>query len=116
MDSQMFYTSPLVTAANYEATTTQAQKRDRDLCVSLRLFLKFFLLEDDINVAWTYVGFESMAMCASLTKEARWLEKGRREDGWKCDRSTSGYYTPVCRGWYKLQQNNPEKTTLGDLY
>lgn len=39
------------------------------------------------------------------------------KDGWKCDgRSDTGFYAAVCRGWFKLQESNPDLTTLGDLY
>ena len=26
------------------------------------------------------------------------------------------WYSPLCRGWYKLQQSKPRQNTMGDLY
>ena len=44
---------------------------------------------------------------------------------YECDLNSMGYdyenwqnhwYSPVCRGWYRLQADNPDHSTVTDLY
>ena len=77
--------------------------------------MKNFLVNKG-SVTSTYVGFESQGMCMSPIGQYKWIDPSFKQDRDKCDLSDTGFYTPICRPWYKKQKANPNKTIMNDLY
>lgn len=114
--SQYFYTTPLVTRENIDAIRTTGEKKDKELCKSFGYFLRNYLTVSDI-VEYTYIGFETNSFCnAPVLGGDSWWDPDYTNEVFKCPRSETGYYSPVCRGWYKFQYANPKLATMGDLY
>ena len=109
--SQYFYTTPLI-----DEIRTPAQLKDKKLCKGFGYFLRNYLTVSHV-VEYTYIGFESNAFCsAPVLGNDSWWSPTYTNPAYACDRSVSGFYTPVCRGWYILQHDNQNKSTMGDLY
>lgn len=114
-ETSIYYTSPLITEDNVDLRSVE-QKRDKDFCVAAYLFMSTLLSFSPDIIDATYIGFESGGFCWYPSTNDRFLHPGVQREGWKCERSQTGYYTPVCRPWYKLQQANPYRATVGDTY
>lgn len=111
----MFYTGPDVSAENFETKRTDDHRRDEDLCAGFRFMLKDFLF-NSLQVDGTYIGFDSGGFCYSPSVNKPYFKSLVTQENWKCDKSQTGFYSPLCRGWYRLQENHPNKLTMGDLY
>jgi len=68
------------------------------------------------SIQSTYVGFDSNALCLSPAIDKPYFKPELVKDSFKCERSDTGWYSPICSVWYQLQEENPEKYTVGDLY
>ena len=93
---------------------TAEQNRDKKLCASFRFLLIHYLFETE-QIDASFIGFDSNAFCYSPSKDKPYFKPEKREN-WKCAESQSGFYSPLCREWYKLQKAHPDKATMGDLY
>lgn len=63
--------------------------------------MRDFLFSSE-EVHGTYVGFASNAFCYSPSVNKPYFKVESQSDSFKCDTSTSGYYSVLCRGWYQL--------------
>ena len=79
----------------------------------MRFFLLKYLAQQD-NL--TYIGFESNAVCNSPSMPSRIFDPAILKESWKCEKSSTGYFTPLCRGWYKNTKQNPNQSSMSDLY
>ena len=80
---------------------TDQENRDNDLCSSFRFLLKDYLYPTE-QIVSTYIGFASNSFCYSPTVSKSYFSPDKMKESWKCDKSDTGYYAAVCRGWYKL--------------
>ena len=92
-----------MTAENVDLVRSDAQKKDKLLCEGFSYFITNYLTTSNIVEA-TYAGFESTGYCQTwLNKSApKTWDPDFKLDLFKCDLDDSGYYTPVCRAWYRL--------------
>jgi hypothetical protein len=72
--------------------------------------------QGNLSRVGSYIGFESEGFCYNPAIMKSYFMSTKFKDAWKCDRSDTGFYNPVCRGWYKKQQSNPDVAVMTDLY
>ena len=112
--SQIFYTGPDGKAANRDAARTDEQKKDKEFCTRFH-FLMSNLLYPTESIKKTFVGFKSNSLCFSPPIFD--LEDSDFNDlSFRCDRSETGWDSPVCQEWYKAQEKNPKDATIGDIF
>lgn len=118
-DYSVFYARPWVNSMEeIEEKWSDDLKHDFELCSDF-----LFLAKDLMGYPYKhlpkisgYVGFKSGGMCGYPAKRSPYMQEDYKSDKFKCTEDDSGYYNPLCRDWFKFQQEHAKETTLTDLY